>query len=174
MIILIDMQEKLLGAMPDTIGNTISRQKILLESVRHLGVSTVITEQYPQGLGATSGELSGLFDPSWPVFEKTSFSCLGSAEVRMELEKKNINTLILAGIEAHVCVLQTAVDSVARGLRTIILKDAVNSRKAVDFETGLDTAKAAGAHLMSVESLLFMFMRDSSHPAFRTVSRLLR
>lgn len=160
--------------MPENIQSTIERQKVLLEAAGLLQIPVVITEQYPQGLGHTIPELTELFDSSWPFFEKTTFSCLGSTEVRMELEKKNINTVILVGIEAHVCVLQTAVDCLAKGFQTIILKDAVNSRKTLDMETGLKTAQSAGAHFMTVESLLFMLIKNATHPAFREISKLLR
>ena len=173
-IVFIDMQEKLLCAMPESMKNTITRQKILLESAKLLQVPVVVTEQYPKGLGYTIAELSDIFDPSWPLLEKTTFSCLGATQVRMELEKKNIDTVILAGVETHVCVLQTAIDSLAKGFQTVILKDAVNSRKNIDMETGIETAKAAGVHFLTVESLVFMLMKDSKHPAFRDVSKLLR
>ena len=173
-VVFIDMQEKLLCAMPKSIENTITRQKILLESAKLLQLPVVVTEQYPKGLGHTITELADVFDPSWPLLEKTTFSSLGSAQVRMELEKRKINTVILAGVETHVCVLQTAIDSIAKGFQTIILKDSVNSRKEIDKETGLETAKAAGVHFLTVESLLFMLMKDSKHPAFRNVSKLVR
>jgi len=173
LILFIDMQEKLLGAMPDTIQHTILRQKILLEAAKILKVSVIVTEQYPKGLGHTISELADIFDPSWSVFEKTTFSCLGTTDVRMKLKNKNINSVILAGIENHVCILQTAIDLLAKGFQTIILKDAVNSRKNIDLETGFETAKAAGVHFMTVESLIFMLMKDSTHSAFRDVSKLL-
>ena len=174
LILFIDVQEKFLKAMPESIGDVIAKQKILLESAKLLQVPVLVTEQYPQGLGKTLPELAALFDPAWPVIEKHTFSCIGSTDVRMELEKKTYRTVILAGIENHVCVLQTAVDLLARNFQTIILKDAVNSRKSIDLETGFETAEAAGAVLMTVESLVFMLMKDSGHPAFREISKLIR
>lgn len=174
MIILIDMQEKFVPAMPASFQETVEKQKILLHGADLLKVPVIVTEQYPKGLGKTIPELAALISPRLPVFEKTTFSCLGEVEVCMELKKNSINTVILVGIEAHVCVLQTALDALKKGFQVIILKDAVNSRKKIDFETGLQTAEAAGVHFMTVESLLFMFMRDSMHPSFREISRLLK
>jgi len=173
-IMLVDMQEKFMGAMPDNIQAIITRQKILLEASKLLNVPVIVTEQYPKGLGKTIPELANILDPSWPVYEKTTFSCFGSTAVRMELQKENFNTVILLGIEAHVCILQTALDAVSNGFQTIILKDTVNSRKIQDLKTSFDTAKAAGVHFMTVESLLFMLMRESTHPAFRDISKLLK
>lgn len=173
-LILIDMQEKLVAAMPQSIRSTIDRQKILLHSFKLLLSNVIITEQYPKGLGATIAELSSAFSASWPVFEKTSFSCMGSADVRKALASKNINTVVLAGVETHVCVLQTALDCVSSGFQTLILTDAVNSRREQDMLTALNTAPMSGVFTLTVESLVFMLMRDSSHPAFRDISRLMR
>jgi len=173
-LIFIDMQEKLLGAMPADISETITHQKILLESAKLLDLKVVVTEQYPRGLGSTVMELSSLFSPDWPVIEKNAFSSLGESAVRMKLQEQNLKTVVLAGIETHVCVLQTAIDSIEKGYQTIILADAVNSRKRADRETALRTAEAAGAIPMTVESVIFMLMRDSKHHAFRSVSKLLR
>jgi nicotinamidase-related amidase len=173
-ILLIDMQERLIGAMPESISATIANQRILLEAAKLLGVRVVVTEQYPKGLGVTADNVSALFEPAWPVLEKNTFSSLLDSAVRTELRKKSTRTVALAGIESHVCVLQTAIDSLAAGFQTILLTDAVNSRKRSDYETALRTAEIAGCVPMTVESLVFMFMRDSKHPAFRSVSKLLK
>jgi len=173
-ILFIDMQERLLKAMPDSISATIANQKILLEAAKLLDVEVVVTEQYTKGLGKTTRELSDIFDPSWPVLEKNTFSALLDPRVRTELSKKTVKTIVLAGIESHVCVLQTAVGAVNSGWRTIVLTDAVNSRKRNDYDTAMKTAVSAGCVLLTVESLLFMLMRDSEHPAFRQVSKLIK
>ena len=103
---------------------------------------------------------------------KKRVSALLDSTVKIELSKKTTKTVVLAGIESHDCVLQTAMDSLNSGFQTIILADAVNSRKSCDYEIALKTAEVAGCFLMTVESLLFMLMRDSTHPSFRTVSKI--
>ena len=173
-LLFIDMQERLLGAMPEDISATIAKQKILLEAAKLLKLKVIVTEQYPKGLGHTTEELSSMFDPTWEVIEKSTFSSLGESAVRAELKTKTVKTVIIAGIEAHVCVLQTAIDSIAKGYQTIILTDAVNSRSSVDRDIAFTTAQSAGVILMTVESMLFVLMRDSKHPAFRAVSKLLQ
>jgi len=173
-LLFIDMQERLLGAMPEDISATIAKQKILLEAAKLLKLKVIVTEQYPKGLGHTTEELSSIFDPKWPVIEKSTFSSLGESNVRSKLNDSAVKTVILAGIETHVCVLQTAIDSIAKGYQTVILTDAVNSRNSIDKETAFITAQSAGAVLMTVESMLFVLMRDSKHPAFRSISKLLR
>ena len=173
-LLFIDMQERLLKAMPEDISATIAKQKILLEAAKLLNLKVVVTEQYPKGLGHTTEELSSIFDPAWPVIEKSTFSSLGEADVRAELNSDTIKTVIIAGIESHVCVLQSAIDSLSKGYQTVILTDAVNSRSSWDRDTAFTTAQSAGAILMTVESMLFLLMRDSKHPAFRAVSKLLQ
>ncbi len=173
-LLIIDMQERLLAAMPDDISATIAKQKILLEASKLLKLKVVITEQYSKGLGNTTEELSSMFDPKWCVIEKSTFSSLGETAVRAELKKRTIKTIILAGIETHVCVLQSALDAITKGYQTIILTDAVNSRSEVDKNIAFKTAQSAGAILMTVESMLFVLMRDSKHSAFKAVSKLLR
>ena len=170
----IDVQEKLVAAMPETFTETVAKQKILLEGAKALGVSTIVTEQYPKGLGSTIGEIADAFDPEWPVFEKTAFSALGEPAVRTELGETPTETLVVAGIEAHVCVLQTVLDSLDQGWDTIVLADAVDSRKNLDKQTALAAAESAGARVWTVESLLFALTRDAKNPAFKTISKLVR
>ena len=173
-LIFIDMQEKLIKAMPETISETINKQKILLEAAKLLNINVIITEQYPKGLGYTINDLSSIFSEKWPLIEKNTFSAMGCTEVRMELQKQPPETVVVAGIESHVCVLQTAIDSINAGYNTILLTDAVNSRHEIDRDTAMKTVSDAGGILMTVESLLFMLMRDSKHSAFRDISKLLR
>jgi nicotinamidase-related amidase len=172
-LLFIDMQEKFIPAMPENITEVIAAQKVLLQAASLLKLRSVVTEQYPKGLGHTLPELSACFDESWPVLEKTTFSAFGDAAVRSEISRKKVKTVILAGIEAHVCLLQTALDAVAGGYNTVLLADAVCSRRRSDLDTALKMASSAGVMLLSVESLLFMLMRDSRHTAFRDVSRLI-
>ncbi len=173
-LILVDMQERLVEAMPEKAAQIISRQKILLQAMSLLGVDVIVTEQYPKGLGSTVGELSAIFSSALPVIEKNTFSCLGCPEVRKELARKKRETVLIAGIEAHVCVLQTVLDCLESGYGTAILRDAVNSRKESDMLTSMDAASMAGAYPLSVESAVFMLMKGSAHPVFRDVSKLMR
>ena len=173
-LIFIDMQERLVNAMPETISGTIESQKILLQAASLLGLKTIITEQYPKGLGYTTEELSSLFSSDWKIIEKNTFSSMQEPAVRAEISNSPVKTIILAGIETHVCVLQTAIDCIESGYQTILIADAVNSRKESDKLTALRTAESCGIQIMSVESLIFMLMRDSKHPEFKNISKLLK
>ena len=172
-ILLIDMQEKLINAMPESINSVITKQKILLQAAELLNIPVTVTEQYPKGLGYTIEPLKRLLNSELDFFEKSTFSCIGCEEVKKHLAAKAPKTVILIGIETHVCVLQTALDCINEGYQVILLNDAVESRHSIDKETALQTAEAAGVVFMTVESFLFMFMKDSKHQVFRQISKLL-
>lgn len=172
-LVLIDMQEKLVPAVSSATA-VIPRQKLLLNAARELGVRVIITEQYPKGLGNTLTELKELFDPSWPLIEKTSFSCFGAPEFRKILTHAPVNSIILAGIEAHVCVMQTAIDALSRNCAVFIASDAVASRNGVDRDMAFSLMKQNEISITTVEALLFMLLKDASHPSFRAISKMLR
>ena len=172
-LILIDMQQKLLGAMhdPDAL---LARHRVLLQGLNALGVPVTVTEQYPKGLGPTVPELAGLLSPETPVLTKTSFSCFGAEGFADTLDQAERPVLIVAGIEAHVCVQQTALDALNRGFQVLIPFDAVSSRKAAEADNATAGLRSLGCGVYSVEALLFMLLRNAEHPAFKTVSRLVR
>lgn len=173
MLIVVDLQERLLPAMaePETV---IGRSRILLQGAAALGVDVLLTEQYPKGLGSTVPAITELLHRSAVTVEKTGFSAFVAPAFRTRLASVPKKTLIVAGIEAHVCVLQTVFDALGDGYKVILAADAVSSRKASDCELALKAARHAGAQVLSVESILFMLLRDAKHPAFKTVSALIR
>lgn len=173
LVVLIDVQEKFVPAIP-TVQNILPRQKLILKAASELKLSTIITEQYPKGLGNTVPELKELFQPEWPVFEKSSFSCFGSTEFRKELTKSPKKYMAVMGIETHVCLLQTVVDALNKGYKPIVLADTVASRNEYDRQIALDFMRQQGAMIITAEAFLFMLMKDSGHPAFRAVSKLLK
>lgn len=173
LLLMVDMQEKLLPAMHE--GEfCINRNLLLLQGAAALELPVVVSEQYPQGLGPTVAELKGACRPEWPIAAKTSFSCFGDEEPAALIRNLNAETLIVSGVESHVCVLQTALDAADEGYRVIVVSDAVASRKAEDRCTALKLMLANGIQVMSAESVLFMLLGSARHPAFKTVSKLVR
>jgi nicotinamidase-related amidase len=184
------MQEKLLPAM-DGAAAVVRQHGILLQGARALKLSVLATEQYPKGLGVTVPELKPLLDPA-ATFEKTAFSCFGSAAFTYALAAggaggfahethetarqagAGFTQIAVAGVETHVCVQQTVLDALARGLEVFLLADAVSSRSPANRETAIRLMRDAGAVVTSVESFLFDCLRDAAHPEFRTISRLVR
>jgi nicotinamidase-related amidase len=174
MIIVIDIQERLAPAMKD-LEAMLGKMEMLLDGGRLLGVDTVLTEQYPKGLGTTVEAVRTHLDTeTTPVLEKTAFSCFGSSEFCAHLTSINPKTLVLCGIETHVCVLQTARDALVRGYDVVLAIDAVSSRNDTDRDAALGYLRETGVQLRSVESILFDWLKDARHPQFKAVSRLVR
>jgi len=163
----IDVQERLLAAVPDG-GRVVARCGRLAEAASLLGVRRVLTEQYPQGLGPTPAVLAARL-PS--AAAKMTFSCCGCGPFETALTD-DVATVVLAGLETHVCVAQTALDLLARGLGVFVAVDAVASRHAVDHDVALRRLEAAGAVLTTSEAVLFEWCRSADHPRFREIRAL--
>ena len=131
----------------------------------------MVTEQYPKGLGRTLPEIRVLLDGAAPI-EKTSFSACAAAGFTERLA--GMSPVILTGIEAHVCVLMTALDLLAAGRAVSIVADAVCSRRPGTMDLGLAQARQAGAVITSTETIVFQLLGRSDTEAFREISKLLR
>ena len=172
-LILIDFQEKLVPVM-DHFETILPRAQLLLDGAAALRLDVIATEQYPRGLGATIPEIAEHLPMTTPILSKTSFSVFGEPAFRTALESKYRKTVIIAGIETHVCVLQSAFDALNAGYQVILAEDAVTSRKAGDRDAALAAARHAGVCVLSVEAILFWLLRVASNPAFKAISRLVR
>jgi nicotinamidase-related amidase len=167
LLCVIDVQERLLAAMPAAEA-VVSRCRRLASAAKILGVPSVLTEQYPRGLGRTPRELA---DDLPAAIEKMTFSCAGSAAFMQAIDGRG-HVAVLAGIETHVCVAQTALDLLGHGLGVAVCVDAVTSRHDVDHDTALRRLEAAGAVLVTSEAVLFEWCRTAEHPRFQDVRRL--
>jgi nicotinamidase-related amidase len=165
-LIVIDMQERLIAAMPahEAIVKTTG---ILLEAAGRIGIPVAVTEQYPKGLGATVAEVAAKIPEHSTRVEKTCFS--GCAAIPVSRPQ-----IVLAGMEAHVCVLQTALEFAASGREVFVVADAICSRTEENRQNAIDRMRGAGIVITNTESVLFEWLRDASHPEFRTLSKLIR
>jgi nicotinamidase-related amidase len=168
-LLVIDLQEKLMGKIfqgPSVIQNT----HLLVQGAAILGVPVYATEQYPKGLGPTVTELSSHL----PIKqEKLSFSCGVLPEVVDFFKSKGVLKVLLAGVEAHVCVQQTALDLIAQGFQVYLAADAVGSRHEADKELGLRRMERAGVVLTTSEAALFEWIERAGTPEFKAVSKLI-
>ena len=172
-LLVVDIQEKLVPAMNSRVcGELIHHVELLLEGFEALGLPIIATEQYPKGLGSTISKLSAATRQA--CIEKTSFSCCGDPDFLGALEKTGARQVLLVGMEAHVCVYQTALDLLDRGYAVHLVRDAICSRFKSDFETAVASAAAAGAVITSTETALFQLVGGAKHPGFKTVSQLAR
>ena len=167
LLAVIDVQERLLAVMPEA-DRVVARCTRLAAAATILGVKAVLTEQYPKGLGPTRAALAAALPP--PA-TKMSFSCCGCDGFEAALAPE-ITSVVLAGLETHVCVAQTALDLLARGLGVCVAVDAVTSRHALDHEIALRRLEAAGAILSTSEAILFEWCRSAEHPQFQQIRKL--
>jgi nicotinamidase-related amidase len=170
LLLLVDMQERLVPAMADAAAVT-DRCGILLKAAYELGVPIFASEQYPKGLGAT---LPALAEFATRRMEKLEFSAYANLAIRDELKRAGQSQLILAGVEAHVCVLQTGLELIDAGYQVFVVADAVASRRPESREVALHRIARAGATLITVEMALFEWLRSASAPEFRSISKLIR
>lgn len=173
-LITVDLQERLVPTMYNS-EEVVARASVLLRGAAELGVPVIATEQYPKGLGNTIPSVAELFVPEkTTVVAKTSFSVFGEELFREELTRRHPHSLIFCGIETHVCVLHSVFDALESGYPVIVAADAVSSRKEPEKLLALESARQAGAWILSTESILFMLLKNSLHPSFKAVSKLIR
>jgi len=172
-LVVIDSQERLISAMSDSDQQMIIDQtSILLQAANLLDVPITITEQYPKGLGPTHPDL--LNDVSSPtIIEKTCFSCSDQADFMARLRSSHRRSVILTGMEAHICVLQTALKLKSQGFDVFVVEDAVCSRTEKNKDNALQRLAQAGVVICNTESVLFEWLQDAKHEHFRTLSKLI-
>ena len=171
-LLLIDVQEKLVPAIHEKESMLLNSLKCI-KAANLIGLKLFYTEQYPRGLGITVAELRGDLDDA-PVFEKTDFSCCASLGLMKLLKKHKIKKVPLCGIEAHLCVYQTAKDLIEKGFEVLIPADAVSSRNALDKEWALKNLQAHGVFVSTFECLFMEYMKGSKHPMFKEMSAILK
>jgi nicotinamidase-related amidase len=169
-LVVVDMQEKLL---PHISGHKRIAWNVgrLIDGAKVLDVPVLATEQYPQGLGPTVAEIA---DRLSNIPSKLRFSCGGCPELFEPLPDLGIYKLLLAGIEAHVCVQQTVLDLLTHGFQVFVAADAVGSRFDVDLNTALRRMESAGASVTTAEAALFEWCEVAGTPEFRQISALVR
>lgn len=174
-LLLVDMQERLLPAMSDG-ANVEKHCTTLLSATKALGVPVTISEQYPKGLGRTVPGLAAELGNA-PVFEKLSFSCWRDKAIKDHLiayHEAGRPQVILAGIEAHVCVLQTAVDLSAAGFGVFAVADAMSSRAPASHALALDRMRQNGVSVVTMEMAVFELLGQAGTPEFKALSALVR
>ena len=169
-LLVIDVQEKLLPLIPDARA-VVRNAAFLVDAAKLLGMPVQATEQYPRGLGATAPELAARL-PERP--DKTAFSCCAIPAVVEALHRGACPKVVLAGLETHVCVLNTALDLLALDFRVYVAIDAVGARFRVDHATALRRMEQAGAVLTTSEGCVFEWVGGAGHPRFKDISRLVQ
>ncbi|MFW3425336.1 hydrolase [Aliarcobacter butzleri] len=169
---LVDVQERLFPH----IGNKEILEKNLLTLVKGLKVLNVpfiVNEQYKKGIGETIPSLKELVE-TYSSYEKTTFSCCQNDETMKAIKNTNKKVVIVAGIETHVCVLQTCIDLLENGFKVVLVTDCCSSRKENDTKIAIKRLIQAGAIPTTYESILFELTLDAKNPCFKEISSLVK
>jgi nicotinamidase-related amidase len=166
-LLVIDIQEKLLPPIFQK-EQLIRNAQLLIRAAGILKIPALVSTQYAKGLGHTVPEISSLVAGTEPI-DKTLFSCFGSDLFCSALKRLpgQRNTLLLCGMESHICVMQTALGALREGYLVHVASDAVSSRTEWNWKIGLDRMRAAGAVISSTEMMIYELMRSSSSTAFK-------
>ena len=166
-LLVVDIQEKLLPPIFQK-EQLVRNAKLLIRMGSVLKIPAIVSTQYAKGLGGTVPEVASLL-PETEAIDKSLFSCFGS-EVFCRLLKRlpgSRNTLLLCGLESHICVMQTALAALRDGYLVHVASDAVSSRTEWNWKIGLDRMRAAGAVISSTEMMIYELMRSSASGAFK-------
>lgn len=172
LFVVIDVQERLTPHIA-AYEQVIKRITRLVQGMQSLSLPIILNEQYKKGLGETVEPLKTLLE-SAETFEKVTFSAVDDNDTFAHIKTHNRPNIILAGIETHVCIMQTALDLLAADYQPIIVCDAVGSRFQIDHDTALKRLAQAGVIMTTSESILFELCRSSKSPAFKSISALVK
>ncbi len=172
-LVIIDVQDKLLNVVQskDEVINNILK---LVKVCKILNIPIIITEQYPKGLGRTNQKLIETLSNDYAPIEKTTFSCFKVKEFEERLLKLGRKTLILTGLETHICVLQTALEAIDKGYRVLVCVDAISSRRREDHTYALERMKIHGIELTTVETIIYELIEDAVKPEFKEVLKIVK
>jgi nicotinamidase-related amidase len=173
-LIVVDIQKKLLPPIFEK-ERLVRNSQLLIRLAGILKIPTLMSTQYAKGLGETVPEISSLL-PGHQAVDKQMFSCFGS-DVFCSLLKRlpgNRNTVLLCGMESHICVMQTALGALRDGYLVHVASDAVSSRTEWNWKIGLERMRAAGAIISSTEMIIYELLRSSGAPAFKEMLQYLK
>ena len=174
-LLVVDVQDRLLPAMHE--GDAmVERCAVLMQAAQRLGIPVTVSEQYRKGLGATVARLDNIKGDA-VVMEKMHFSCAGDPAMADHIggiSRSGRNQLVICGIEAHVCVTQTALGFKAMGLAVTVIADAVTSPRPESVRTATDRLSAAGVTLANTEMAVFEWLHRAGTPEFKELSKLIK
>ena len=172
LLLVVDVQEKLAPAVAGHEAVT-ARIAILLRAAARLAVPVLISEHYPRGIGPTLPALSALA-PEDAIFEKIAFACSRQEGFPARLQALGRKQIVVCGMEAHVCVLQSALALLAEGYAVYLVEDAVGSRRPADRDAAVARLRAAGGTVVTTEMVVFEWLERGDAPAFRELLALIK
>lgn len=174
LFLLIDFQEKFFPLLKKSIVKRVKANILLLTKMfKELDIPMIGTEHYVKGLGHTESDILNLWGDA-PMTDKVSFNCCGDEKFLQNLEKFSRPFVVIAGLETHICVLQTVLDLLERNYQVVVLKDAVVSSSELKWKNGIELMKDAGADILNTETLLFYLLKRADTPGFKYLVKLLK
>ena len=171
-LLIVDVQERLIPAIHE--GTLVTHScSVLAQAAQILQIPLIITEQYPEKLGASVPEITSVLDEYQPISKK-QFSAYTPEVMNILKSTFERRSILLCGVEAHVCVQQTALDLLQNGFDVFVARDAISSRTIANAEIGWQRMIGAGAIPVSVESALFELLQTAGHPQFKAVHQLIK
>jgi isochorismate hydrolase len=171
-IMIIDIQDRLARVMEER-EKVIANCLHLIELSKLLHIPLLVTEQYPKGLGVTVEEIRQVLTEYKPL-EKLTFSCCDDGTFPERIKRLDRRQIIIAGMETHVCILQTCIGLLRDGYAVHVVSDAVTSRKAEDKEAGIQFVRDAGAVITCTETVLFQMLKVAGTDQFRTIAKRIK
>jgi nicotinamidase-related amidase len=173
-LVVLDLQAKLVPAIFEP-QRVIRNTQLLLRLARILDIPTVLTSHYTKGLGSIIPEIVE-FAPGIEPIEKTSFGCFGEPDFLRQLKQRapEARSLLIAGVESHICVMQTALGAMAAGYLVHVAADATSSRTEKNWEIGLNRIERAGAVISSTEMMVYELLGESNTPEFKAILPMLK
>ncbi|MBA2368016.1 MAG: isochorismatase family protein [Candidatus Protochlamydia sp.] len=172
-LLIVDMQEKVFHSV-DRGSEILQSIFKLIKGFELLELPIFISEQYPQGLGETLTPLKTLLGNHYNPWTKSTFSCLDDPLIYAAIEQLPFDQWVLVGIEAHVCILQTAKGLLNMQKQVAVLNDAISSRSIYDFSTAIAEMRDCGIRISSVETVLFELVKDSKAKEFKSISQIIK
>ncbi len=172
LLVVVDIQTRLLNVIFEK-ERLLSSCSKLIRAARILEIPIIMTEQYPKGMGPTDPEILKLLQDTTAI-EKLHFSCCGAEDFNREIIRLGKKQIVVIGIEAHVCVLQTVHDLLHQGYFVYVPYDTVSSRKESDYKNALDRMRQIGAVIGSVESAIFELLEKAGTPVFKEISKIIK
>lgn len=173
MLLCMDFQEKLLSKVymaEEIADNAIA----MIKSARALNIPVIVTEQYPKGLGRTIEEIIKVLGEDYKPIEKVNFNCFGSQEFIDKLESINRRSLLIMGVEAHICICQTVLEALRKEYEVYLLEDTISSRKPENRRIAIDRMIKEGSIPASVEMVIYELLKQSGTPEFKEILEFIR
>ena len=171
-LVVVDIQERLLPSIFES-ERLVQNALRLVKGAGILQLPVWVTEQYPKGVGATAAAIASAI-PGFTPMEKTAFSCFGATGFLEALRAKSVTDVMVCGIEAHVCVLQTCFDLLEQGFRPFVVADAISARAVENHRLGVERMRDAGGIIVTTEMILFELLERAGTEEFKQVLALVK